>query len=365
MIGNSSNKAHSRVRPLCVLFAMLLIQAASVSVFAQDKPKAGDLIQGVVTDSVSPLMAVYITELDSSDRAVAYAYTDLKGEFSFSLVNPKDRIQFSYYRKEKTVLPIDKAYFEIRMEDDKDLPSVSWEDFAPLDSRELQDIKEIAGWNHLDISINTTDPGIPRTIHTNRGPVIQHEYVDLGLSVKWATCNVGADKPENAGDHYAWGEVETKDEYTWGNYKFNHLGELTKYNSDDKKTSLDPDDDVAHVKWGGSWRMPTHEEFVELSENCTWTWYKSGNSEFGGVAGFKVTGKKEGYTDRSIFLPVTEYNNKKDFDPIFSSGYYWSSSINKSVVRDANYLTFGFSANIYTNLCYRRFYGYSVRPVCP
>ena len=364
MIGNSSNKAHSRVRPLCVLFAMLLIQAASVSVFAQDKPKAGDLIQGVVTDSVSPLMAVYITELDSSDRAVEYAYTDLKGEFSFSLVNPKDRIQFSYYRKEKTVLPIDKAYFEIRMEDDKDLPSVSWEDFAPLDSRELQDIKEIAGWNHLDISINTTDPGIPRTIHTNRGPVIQHEYVDLGLSVKWATCNVGADKPENAGDHYAWGEVETKDEYTWNNYKFNHLGELSKYNSDDKKTSLDPEDDVAHVKWGGSWRMPTHEEFVELSENCTWTWYKSGNSEFGGVAGFKVTGKREGYTDRFIFLPASgSYSGTGVYVGDF--GDYWSSSINKSVLRDASYLYFGSSANPYTHLCYRRFYGFSVRPVCP
>ena len=84
---------------------------SSVKVLAQSKPKAGDTISGVVTDSVSPLMAVYITELDSADRVVAYAYTDLKGEFSFSLVNPKDRIQFSYYRKEKIVLPIDKAYF--------------------------------------------------------------------------------------------------------------------------------------------------------------------------------------------------------------------------------------------------------------
>ena len=105
---------------------------SSVKVLAQSKPKAGDTISGVVTDSVSPLMAVYITELDSANRAVAYAYTDLKGEFSFRLVNPKDRIQFSYYRKEKIVLPIDKAYFEIRMEDDKNLPPVSWEDLKPL-----------------------------------------------------------------------------------------------------------------------------------------------------------------------------------------------------------------------------------------
>lgn len=119
--------------------SLLLMLTSSVKVLAQSKPKAGDTISGVVTDSVSPLMAVYITELDSADRAVAYAYTDLKGEFSFSLVNPKDRIQFSYYRKEKIVLPIDKAYFEIRMQDDKDLPPIDWEDFAPLDSRDVQD----------------------------------------------------------------------------------------------------------------------------------------------------------------------------------------------------------------------------------
>ena len=124
-------------KQLVLLSVMLLIQAAVVSVYAQQKPQVGDTISGIVTDSVSPLMAVYITELDSADRVVAYAYTDLKGEFSFLLVNPKDRIQFIFYRKDRIILPIDKAYFVIRMEDDKDLPPVSWEDFAPLDSRLL------------------------------------------------------------------------------------------------------------------------------------------------------------------------------------------------------------------------------------
>ena len=380
MIGNSSNKAHSRVRPLCVLSVMLLIQAASVSVFAQDKPKAGDLIQGVVTDSVSPLMAVYITELDSSDRAVAYAYTDLKGEFSFSLVNPKDRIQFSYYRKEKTVLPIDKAYFEIRMEDDKDLPSVSWEDFAPLDSRELQDIKEIAGWNHLDISINTTDPGIPRTIHTNRGPVIQHEYVDLGLSVKWATCNVGADKPEDYGDYYAWGELEPKESYTWENYRFHTRGydegtvRLSKYSSivytglydengrsiADDKTLLEPEDDVAHVKWGGNWRLPTVEEMNELIDSCTWTW-----TTLNGVNGCLVTSNRPGYTERSIFLPAA---GKYAFEPENKSvgirGNYWSSSGNRNETsHSASVLCFGSSYDA-VKITFRN-HGQSIRPVCP
>ena len=126
---------------ISLLSATLLIQAAAVSVFAQQQPQIGDTISGIVTDSVSPLLAVYITELDSADRVVAYAYTDLKGEFSFRLVNPKDRIQFSFYRKERIILPIDKAYFVIRMEDDKSLPPVSWEDFKPLGNTTVPDTK--------------------------------------------------------------------------------------------------------------------------------------------------------------------------------------------------------------------------------
>ena len=233
------------MKKLIYIISLLLLQATAASLLAQDKPKAGDLIQGVVTDSVSPLMAVYITELDSADRAVAYAYTDLKGEFSFRLVNPKDRIQFSYYRKEKIVLPIDKAYFEIRMEDDKDLPPI----------------------------------------------------------------------------YYAWGELEPKESYTWENYRLGVGGELpferklSKYNTDrnrgvvDNKTTLDLVDDVANVRWGGSWRMPTLEEWTELRQNCTWT-----VDSINGVKGLRATSNKPGKTDRSIFLP---------------EAYYWSSSLEK------------------------------------
>ena len=367
---------------LVLLFTMLLLQAiaVTVSVFAQQKPQVGDTISGIVTDSVSPLMAVFITELDSADHAVAYAYTDLKGEFSFRLVNPADRIQFSFYRKERIILPIDKAYFKIRMEDDKDLPPVSWEDFKPLDSRELQDIKEIAGWNHLDISINTTDPGFPKTIHTNREPEIQHEYVDLGLSVKWATCNVGADKPEDYGDYYAWGELSPKESYTWENYRFRTSGNddatvrLSKYTSmyytamldadhryyiADDKTRLDLEDDVARVKWGGNWRLPTDEEMNELIDSCTWTW-----TTLNGVKGCRVTSNRPGYTDCSIFLPVT---GKYGFEPENKSagtwGHYWSSSVNRDKTSyNAGVLAIGsgYAAVKVTFLNH----GQSIRPVC-
>ena len=143
---------------------------------------------------------------------------------------------------------------------------------------------------------------------------VQHEYVDLGLSVKWATCNVGADKPEDAGGHYAWGEVHTKDEYKWENYRFSVGGDLpferklSKYNTDrkrgpvDNKTTLERVDDVANVRWGGSWRIPTLEEWTELRRNCTWT-----ADSINGVKVLKGTSNIAGYTDRSIFLPAADY----------------------------------------------------------
>lgn len=99
-----------------------------------------------------------------------------------------------------------------------------------------------------------------------------HEWVDLGLSVKWATCNVGAIQPEEFGDYFAWGEVETKAIYNWDTYKYYDDFNLTKYTSNDSKTVLDPEDDAATVNWGGAWRMPTKAEQDELRNNCTWDW---------------------------------------------------------------------------------------------
>ena len=104
-----------------------------------------------------------------------------------------------------------------------------------------------------------------------------HEYVDLGLpsGLKWATCNVGAASPEEYGGYYAWGETEEKEYYSWGTYKYFYFDEnrnysITKYCTEsdygivDDKIILEPEDDVAHVKWGGTWRMPTETDFDEL-----------------------------------------------------------------------------------------------------
>ena len=152
-----------------------------------------------------------------------------------------------------------------------------------------------------------------------------HEYVDLGLSVKWATCNIGASSPEEYGDYFAWGEVEPKEVYDWNTYKWCNGSEysLTKYctNSSygtvDNKTTLELSDDAARANWGGSWRMPTHAELTELRNLCTWKWTTQN-----GVEGYKVTGTN----GNSIFLPAAGVRYDSSLDLIASSGY-WSSSL--------------------------------------
>ncbi|MBR4842812.1 MAG: hypothetical protein IK006_06955 [Bacteroidaceae bacterium] len=196
------------------------------------------------------------------------------------------------------------------------------------------------------------------------------KMVDLGLSVKWASWNVGANNPWEYGDYYAWGETEPKTDYSWSTYKWcngsydtqNKYNTNSSYGTVDNKTTLDPEDDVAHVKWGGNWRMPTKAEQDDLRNKCTWTWYGSGNTEFNGIAGYKVTSNIEGYTDRFIFLPAAGCRYDTDLNDVGGYGDYWSSSLNANPGR---------AWDIYFNSSYvstgrdYRYYGFSVRPVCP
>ena len=194
-----------------------------------------------------------------------------------------------------------------------------------------------------------------------------HEYVDLGLSVKWATCNVGANKPEDYGDYFAWGEVEPKDIYDWcTTYKYcnGSVFSLKKYCNKssygnngftDNKTQLDLSDDAARVNWGGSWRMPTDAEWTELREQCTWTWTTQN-----GVYGRKVTSKTNG---NSIFLPAAGYSSLSSVLSAGSYGYYWSSSLYTGSPDDA--LGVFFSSSKVDRGRIDRYGGQSVRPVCP
>ena len=194
-----------------------------------------------------------------------------------------------------------------------------------------------------------------------------HEYVDLGLpsGIKWATCNVGANSPEDYGDYFAWGETEPKDYYDdWSTYKYcnGSYDTMTKYCTDsdygtvDNKRTLDLEDDAANANWGGDWRMPTKAEQDELrnTDNCTWEWTTQN-----GVNGYKVISVRNG---NSIFLPAAGYRLNGNLNNAGNYGYYWSSSLrtNKSIYA---YVLVIHSRLVNLGDIYR-YYGQSVRPVC-
>ena len=219
-----------------------------------------------------------------------------------------------------------------------------------------------------------------KTLWTDQADIISAiPYVDLGLSVKWATCNLGASSPEQYGLYYQWGDTQgygsdTSDGkyFDWadnsGNvtYKWcNGSPWSLKYNTSssygivDNKTLLDPEDDAAYVALGGNWRMPTDAEWTELRNNCTWNWTSDYNGT--GVAGSVVTSNKEGYADKSIFLPAAGYRYHVSIDHAGSYGDYLSSSLYTGIPYDAYGVCF-YSGGV-ERTGYRRCDGHSVRPV--
>ncbi len=191
----------------------------------------------------------------------------------------------------------------------------------------------------------------PNTNTNNNDPKNDtKEAVDLGLSVKWATCNVGATSPEKYGNYYAWGETATKDSYSWNTYKYG--SNPTKYNSTDTLTTLEAADDAATANWGGKWCTPTDGEWQELIEKCTWTW-----TRLNGVKGYEV----KATNGNTIFLPAAGYRGIDCLNNAGYYGYYWSSSLDAdgpSYARSARFRS-GNVRRVYDH----RYYGQSVRPV--
>ena len=202
-----------------------------------------------------------------------------------------------------------------------------------------------------------TCPCCGQSLNTHYG----HEFVDLGLSVKWATCNIGAKTPEEYGDYFAWGETSPKSNYEWYNLKYcndNNGDSFSKYNISDNRTVLELNDDAAHVNWGGNWRMPTDSNFHELLDKCTLELTCMNN-----ILGFKVTSKMN---DKSIFFPFTEWHAATKWRDAGMHGYYWSSSLDVSHgnCHSAMYLFIQTSFHNNTGpICRRN--GYLIRPVCP
>ena len=175
-----------------------------------------------------------------------------------------------------------------------------------------------------------------------------HEYVDLGLpsGLKWATCNVGAIKPEEYGDYYAWGEIKPKQRYDDDNYTYKSNPETLPLSAD-----------AANVNWGGKWRMPTKAEQDELRNHCTWEW-----TTLNGEKGYKVISKKNG---NSIFLPAAGYRFISLLNGAGSYGLYWSSSLTTGNPKGVWRVFFNTDKEVGMKGYHDRPSGHSVRPVCP
>lgn len=226
----------------------------------------------------------------------------------------------------------------------------------------IQKLEELKG----SIGGGGTTPGGGETPSTM-------EYVDLGLpsGLKWAKCNLGAPKPSEPGDHYAWGETDPKAEYTWATYKWMQAGQseakyITKYTIadgetggiwydssgafiGDNKTALVAADDAATAKLGSPWRMPTIDEFQELIDKCTWTWTTQD-----GVNGYQV----DGPNGNAIFLPAGYLVIGS-----YRAGYYWSSSLS-TTESDCAY-SLDLNSDRYFIARTYRYVGCTVRPVRP
>ena len=185
---------------------------------------------------------------------------------------------------------------------------------------------------------------LPSCSDQERGTIKGHGYVDLGLSVKWATCNIGADSPEEYGSYYAFGETETKTNFSFQN--------SVTYDMSMTDFSMDAEYDAATANWGGTWRLPTADEIDELIDKCTWTW-----TTLNGVRGYEVTGTN----GNSIFLPAAGSRFSSSLNNAGSNGHYWSSSPGTSDTGDAFGLLF-LSGYVFRSL-YNRDGGMSVRPV--
>ncbi len=197
--------------------------------------------------------------------------------------------------------------------------------------------------------------------------------VDLGLSVKWADRNIGATRPEVCGDYFAWGETKPKDDYSRKTHVYyDENGNITKYNQDsregivDNKMVLEPEDDAAHVNWGGKWRMPTDEEWQELCTKCVWAWSTVDN-----MPGFNVTGPN----GNRIFLPAAGARIGTEGEGVGFLGHYWSSSLFLGWFEDGVIITSayqpsawqfeeGWDSRAERDMGYRSV-GSSVRAVCP
>ena len=244
-------------------------------------------------------------------------------------------------------------------------------------------IDGLTDYSEILAAIKTAIENIEISGGGDDGKINGYEYVEMGDGLKWATMNVGATKPEEYGDYFAWGETEAKTDFTWATYKWMQSGQsgwkyITKYTIADEqkegiwydgdafigdnKTSLEYSDDAARQIWKGTWRIPTDAEWTALrnEENFKWDW--TDDYEGTGIAGRIVTSKVEGYAGNTIFLPAAGRRYGSSLSYAGSCGFYWSSSLYEDYSDYASYVYFN-SEELLRDISLRRCYGFSVRPV--
>ena len=226
--------------------------------------------------------------------------------------------------------------------------------YVPADMLDTYKIR--TNWAYYSLSLYPLEAYKDKTEYTFK----KEGAVDMGLSVKWAAYNIGATKPEEYGEYYAWGEIETKTDFSWETYFDNPSGDgktfIKYYFGDGGKTNLDLEDDVAHVKWGEKWRMPSAFEMEELIHGCIWEW-----TEYNNVTGCMVYGIGSG---NIIFIPEAgsyngTYNNDRN-----THIDLWSSSLDE--INGSTYAINGGTYRPLQNLGVGAGYrssGQSVRPV--
>ena len=252
--------------------------------------------QGEVANGTTEL-TVDISDQSAELPILSYAasnedYTSATTEYSATLRNKCALVKFTYAAGTtetvtvggmKTVASVNFANpaitametettGSITLHPDAQSNTVKWAILLPQNAVEVASVT-IGNDNNFTASVPTVGVGQYYVGNDNNGVMIEsatpageHGYVDLGLpsGLLWATCNVGADSPEEYGDYFSWAETETKTDYSWGTYGYGTEGNTSKYNRADGLTTLDSGDDAATVLWGADWRIPTKAEWEEL-----------------------------------------------------------------------------------------------------
>ena len=218
----------------------------------------------------------------------------------------------------------------------------------------MKEIKQAKRIKRFGLTCTLNDNGVERHFYCG------HEYVEIG-GVKWAICNVGAEKVTDYGKYFAWGETvgfinASEKRFNWADYEFGY--DASKYNGTDDKTVLDIIDDAVASAWGNGWRMPTKDEYVALGAAVRTAW--TANYQGSGVGGLVCTDN----TDESkvLFFPACGDCRNGSVIDVGSYGYYWSSSLISSDVQGAYGLLFR-NGYVYWQYNSNRYVGFPVRGV--